>query len=69
MTCQKIPFSSNADAVKEIRIIKAENKKWSRNRKANSNKKMSSYYCYQCEAYHLTTMPKNIIKIKGFKKK
>tara|TARA_R110002153_G_C13332570_1_gene498460 strand:- start:33109 stop:33318 length:210 start_codon:yes stop_codon:yes gene_type:complete len=69
MTCQKMPFASNKQALKEIKIINAENKRWSKNRKANANKKASTYWCLECEAWHLTTMPKNVLKIKGYKKR
>lgn len=69
MTCQKMTFDDNRAALKEMKIIKAENNRGGSKRKHKSNKKMSSYYCPDCDGWHLTTMPKNVLKLKGYKRK
>jgi len=49
--CQKIPYETKADAIKDAKIIRA-NKAVKQRRK---KKDLNAYYCRICDRWHLTS--------------
>ncbi len=57
MTCQKVPYVSKEEALKDIQIINV-NRKWRSRRlgkNCKSGRKLYAYHCPRCGNWHLTT--------------
>lgn len=55
--CQKVPYQSKAEALREVRMIYAFRKKFTRKAATDRKglKKLYSYECPRCGKWHLTT--------------
>lgn len=62
--CQKVKYSTRAEALRDINIIKNGQKRFSKKFKDahKANRKLVPYLCVVCECWHLTTQTKRKYK-------
>ena len=56
MGCNKVPYESKKDALKDIKYQKAQGIRFSkRGNTARKDKKLFPYECIRCQKWHLTS--------------
>ena len=56
MACNKMAFPTMAEALKEIKVLRSQQIRFSkRHQRRKSGQKMTAYQCPHCGLFHLTT--------------
>ena len=69
MSCNKVTFTSKAEAREEARKIKVLRTRMSERGFARPNKRMRPYQCQHCGGWHLTSQKANVKQYRKYSRK